>query len=105
MARGPHDRAEGDLDEREREILKSVIQAHIVTGEPIGSRTISRGAGLDLSAATIRNIMADLEERGLLVQPHPSAGRLPTDRAYRLYVDQLMGHARVAVHQAQAIDD
>ncbi|HEX6852409.1 MAG TPA: heat-inducible transcriptional repressor HrcA [Candidatus Polarisedimenticolaceae bacterium] len=92
------------LDPREREILKSVIQAHIVTGEPVGSRTISKSWGLDLSPATIRNIMSDLEERGLLVQPHPSAGRLPTDRAYRLFVDRMMGPARVAAQQAQAID-
>lgn len=105
MAKGPHDRRDDPLDEREREILKSVIQAHILSGEPIGSRTISRGIGLDLSPATIRNTMSDLEERGLLVQPHPSAGRVPTDRAYRFYVDRLMGQARVAAQQAHAIDE
>ena len=93
------------LDPREREILKSVIQAHIVTGEPIGSRTLSKETKLDLSAATIRNIMADLEERGLLSQPHTSAGRVPTDSAYRLYVDQLMGPVRMSASDAQAIDE
>ena len=69
------------LDDRAGEILKSVIQAHVITGEPVGSRSLSRGAGLDLSPATIRNVMSDLEERGLLSQPHASAGRVPTDLA------------------------
>jgi heat-inducible transcriptional repressor len=92
------------LDERELEILKSVIQAHVITGEPVGSRTLSRGAGLDLSPATIRNVMSDLEERGLLIQPHASAGRVPTDRAYRLYVDNLTGRPRIGAGQAQEID-
>jgi heat-inducible transcriptional repressor len=106
MTRGTEEQGEQlDLDPREREILKSIIQAHTLTGEPVGSRTLSRARGLDLSPATIRNIMADLEERGLLVQPHPSAGRVPTDRAYRLYVDRLMGEApRMTAAQAQAID-
>jgi heat-inducible transcriptional repressor len=99
------DRSDGSLDAREREILKSVIQVHIVTGEPIGSRTLSKETRLDLSAATIRNIMADLEERGLLSQPHTSAGRVPTDSAYRLYVDQLMGPVRMSAVEAQAIDE
>jgi heat-inducible transcriptional repressor len=71
----------------------------------VGSRTVSKGRGLDLSPATIRNIMADLEERGLLVQPHASAGRIPTDAAYRLYVDRLMSPPRVAPTEAQAIDE
>jgi heat-inducible transcriptional repressor len=66
----------GELDDRQGEILKSVIQAHVLTGEPVGSRTLSRGAGLDLSPATIRNVMSDLEERGLLSSPHASAGRI-----------------------------
>jgi heat-inducible transcriptional repressor len=94
-----------ELDGREREILRSVIQAHSLSGEPVGSRTVSRGRGLDLSPATIRNIMSDLEEKGLLSQPHPSAGRIPTDRAYRLYVDRLMGPAKMVPGQAQAIDE
>lgn len=105
MRKDSSDRPDAGLDAREREILKSVIQAHIVTGEPIGSRTLSKGTRLDLSAATIRNIMSDLEERGLLTQPHASAGRVPTDRAYRLYVDQLMGPVRVSPSQTQAIDE
>jgi heat-inducible transcriptional repressor len=93
------------LGAREREVLKSVIRAHIVTGVPVGSKTLSLGTGMDLSPATIRNVMAELEERGLLVQPHPSAGRVPTDTAYRLYVDHWMGAPRVVPAQAQAIDE
>ncbi len=100
-------RGHGDieLDLREREILRTVIQSHILSGEPVGSRTVSRGRGLDLSPATIRNIMSDLEEMGLLAQPHPSAGRIPTDRAYRLYVDRLMGPPKMAPAQLLAIDE
>ncbi len=94
-----------ELDLREREILRSVIQAHVLTGEPVGSRTLSRERALDLSPATIRNIMSDLAEKGLLSQPHPSAGRVPTDRGYRLYVDRLMEPARMAPAQAHAIDE
>jgi heat-inducible transcriptional repressor len=95
----------GDLDDRAGEILKSVIHAHVITGEPIGSRTLSRAAGLDLSPATIRNVMSDLEERGLLSQPHASAGRIPTDLAYRLYVDRLMSRPPLSAGHAQAIDE
>jgi len=95
----------GDLDDRAGEILKSVIHAHVITGEPVGSRTLSRGAGLDLSPATIRNVMSDLEERGLLSQPHASAGRVPTDLAYRIYVDRLMSRPPIDVGHAHAIDE
>lgn len=92
------------LDRRQEAILKSVIREHILTGEPIGSRTVSRARRLDLSPATIRNIMAELEERGLLTRPHVSAGRLPTAQAYRLYVDRMLGNPRVSAPQVQAID-
>jgi len=95
----------GDLDDRSGEILKSVIQAHVLTGDPVGSRTLSRGAGLDLSPATIRNVMSDLEERGLLSQPHASAGRIPTDLAYRLYVDRLMSLPTIDAGHAHEIDE
>ncbi|HEY7676016.1 MAG TPA: heat-inducible transcriptional repressor HrcA, partial [Candidatus Methylomirabilis sp.] len=78
------------LNPREREVLKAIIQDHILTAEPIGSRTISRRHALHLSPASIRNIMADLEDLGFLAQPHTSAGRVPTDRGYRVYVDSLM---------------
>lgn len=79
-----------ELDERKVKILRAIIQNYQETGEPVGSRTISKFTDLNLSSATIRNEMADLEEMGLIVQPHTSAGRIPTDQGYRLYVDQLM---------------
>ena len=93
------------LEHRECEVLKSVIRGHIESGVPVGSRTVSRKLGLDLSPATIRNVMADLEERKLLSQPHPSAGRVPTDMAYRLYVDRFMSRPKMSHAQAQAIDE
>ena len=104
-ARGRDRGRPGGLGAREREVLRSVIRAHIVTGAPVGSKTLSLGTGMDLSPATIRTVMAELEERGLLVQPHTSAGRVPTDTAYRLYVDHWMGASRVVPAQAQAIDE
>lgn len=79
-----------ELDDRKLKILNAIIQNYQETGEPVGSRTISKYTDLNLSSATIRNEMADLEEMGLIVQPHTSAGRIPTDQGYRLYVDQLM---------------
>lgn len=77
------------LDDRKQQILKAIIHTYITTAEPVGSRTISRKYQVGLSAATIRNVMADLEEMGFLVQPHTSAGRVPTDKGYRFYVDSL----------------
>lgn len=79
-----------DLDERKRKILKAIIQTYLETGEPVGSRTISKYTDLNLSSATIRNEMSDLEEMGYILQPHTSAGRIPSDQGYRLYVDELM---------------
>ena len=91
---GAHDYAPetgiGALNARSREILRLVVDAYVETGEPVGSRTLSRRLGLGLSAATIRNVMADLEEAGLLHAPHTSAGRLPTDAGLRLFVDGLL---------------
>lgn len=78
------------LDERKKKILCAVIRNYLETGEPVGSRTISKYTDLNLSSATIRNEMADLEESGYIIQPHTSAGRIPTDKAYRLYVDDMM---------------
>ncbi|MFQ3580705.1 MAG: heat-inducible transcriptional repressor HrcA [Chloracidobacterium sp.] len=83
-------RATHGLDERSHELLLALVRLHIATGEPIGSRTLSKQAGQTLSPASIRNIMADLEEQGYVVQPHTSAGRVPTDRGYRYYVDNLV---------------
>lgn len=79
-----------ELDERKLTILKAIISNYLETGEPVGSRTISKYTDLNLSSATIRNEMADLEELGLIMQPHTSAGRIPTDKGYRLYVDRMM---------------
>ena len=79
-----------DLTARERQVLEAVIQSYVETAEPAASRTLSRRFGLGVSPATIRNTMSDLEEKGYLFHPHTSAGRVPTDRAYRLYVDSLL---------------
>ena len=85
-----------ELSDRERRVLEAVIQSYVETAEPAGSRTISRRFGLGVSPATIRNTMSDLEEKGYLYHPHTSAGRVPTDVAYRLYVDSLMRVAPIA---------
>ena len=104
------------LSQRASSILLAVVTEYIETGTPVGSRTLSKRYGLDLSAASIRNVLADLEEEGLLYQPHTSAGRIPTDRAIRLFIDMLMElktvpaderaqlNARVAQIYAQSAD-
>ncbi len=79
-----------ELDERKKKILQAVIRNYLETGEPVGSRTISKYTDLNLSSATIRNEMADLEEMGYILQPHTSAGRIPSDKGYRFYVDTMM---------------
>jgi heat-inducible transcriptional repressor len=78
------------LDERARKLLKTLVERYIAEGQPVGSRTLSRASGLELSPATIRNVMADLEDLGLIVSPHTSAGRIPTARGYRLVVDTML---------------
>ena len=78
------------LDERKKKILKAIIRTYMETGEPVGSRTISKYADLHVSSATIRNEMSDLTDMGYIIQPHTSAGRIPSDKGYRLYVDELM---------------
>jgi heat-inducible transcriptional repressor len=80
-----------ELSRRERRVLEAVIRSYVETAEPAGSRTLSRRFGLGVSPATIRNTMSDLEEKGFLFHPHTSAGRVPTDKAYRTYVDSLLG--------------
>lgn len=79
-----------ELSERQLTILDAIIRNYLATGEPVGSRTISKYTDLNLSSATIRNEMSDLEEMGYIVQPHTSAGRIPSDKGYRLYVDHLI---------------
>ena len=78
------------LDDRSRSLMKALVERYIADGQPVGSRTLSRASGMDLSPATIRNVMSDLEEMGLIVSPHTSAGRIPTARGYRLFVDTML---------------
>jgi heat-inducible transcriptional repressor len=92
------------LDERSRDVLKSLVQLHVSTGEPVGSESLARALGRTLSSATLRNTMAELEKRGYLEQPHTSAGRQPTDEGYRVYVDSLMSHTSLAPRDAAAIE-
>ena len=80
----------GELNQRSREIFRHIVDAYVESGEPVGSRTISRRLGMSLSPATIRNVMADLEEMGLLFSPHTSAGRLPTEAGLSLFVHGLL---------------
>jgi len=91
-----------DLDERKVKILKAIIKNYLETGEPVGSRTISKLEGVNLSSATIRNEMADLEELGYIVQPHTSAGRIPSDKGYRFYVDDMMKQRESSVSKREA---
>ena len=85
------------LDERKIKILDAIIRTYLETGEPVGSRTISIYTDLNLSSATIRNEMSDLEELGYIIQPHTSAGRIPSDMGYRFYVDHLLEEDRKSV--------
>jgi len=90
------------LSERAQLLLKALIESYIRDGQPVGSRTLSRDSGLSLSSATIRNVMADLEELGFVVSPHTSAGRIPTDKGYRLFVDSLL---KLKPLQSEEVDD
>ena len=94
-------RSENMLDDRKMKILNAIIKNYLDTGEPVGSRTISKDADLNLSSATIRNEMSDLEDMGYILQPHTSAGRIPSDKGYRLYVDMLMSAREQEVHNIQ----
>lgn len=92
------------LNDREREILNAVVNSYIMTAEPVGSRTVVKRFGFDLSAATVRNVMADLEEQGFLQQVHTSSGRVPTDLGYRYYVDHLMHVQRLSLQERRRIE-
>lgn len=92
-----------DLDERKKKILYAIIKNYLETGEPVGSRTISKYTDLKLSSATIRNEMADLVELGYIIQPHTSAGRIPSDKGYRFYVDQMMAEKEREVDEMKEI--
>ena len=93
------------LDERKFMILKAIIDDYILTAMPVGSRTISRKSGVGFSPATIRNEMSDLEELGYLAQPHTSAGRVPSNKAYRLYVDSILSSGEISAEEKQRIED
>jgi heat-inducible transcriptional repressor len=93
------------LDERSRTLLKALVEHYIADGQPVGSRALSKFSGLDLSPATIRNVMADLEEAGFVASPHTSAGRVPTDRGYRLFVDSLLTVQTLEARQMGAMEE
>ena len=92
-----------DLDTRKQKILRAIIANYLETGEPVGSRTISKYTDLNLSSATIRNEMADLEEMGYIIQPYTSAGRIPSDQGYRFYVNQMMEERKEEEGERQAL--
>src|ERR1700680_3575297 len=97
--------ADPNIGTREREILTAIVETFITTGEPVGSRTLARANREGLSPASIRNVMADLSEAGFLEQPHASAGRVPTTEAYRYYVEQISGTARLAPQEETMISE
>ncbi len=90
------------MDDRAKILLKALVERYIADGQPVGSRTLSRASGLELSAATIRNVMADLEELGLIVSPHTSAGRVPTARGYRMFVDTMLTARQLSLNDLDA---
>ena len=92
-----------ELDDRKVTILKAIIKTYLETGEPVGSRTISKYTDLKLSSATIRNEMSDLEEMGYIQQPHTSAGRIPSDKGYRFYVNQIMQEKEQEVTEVKSL--
>ena len=93
-----------DISERKKKILAAVVDSYVETAEPVGSKTIAESSGLDISSATIRNEMADLEAMGYLEQPHTSAGRIPSPKGYRLYVNELMDDYRLSLQETQRIN-
>ncbi len=93
------------LDERAKLLLKALVERYIADGQPVGSRTLSKASGLELSPATIRNVMSDLEDLGLIVSPHTSAGRIPTARGYRLFVDTMLTVQRGAIPEHRLAHD
>lgn len=94
-----------DLSDRKKRILRAIIENYVETAEPVGSKSISSAPGLDVSPATIRNEMADLEALGLLEQPHTSAGRIPSSKGYRIYVNELMSDYRLSVQETKSLNE
>ena len=95
---------ESMLDKRAQVLLKTLIERYIAEGEPIGSRTLSKYSGLDLSPATIRNVMSDLEELGFIASPHTSAGRIPTPAGYRFFVDTLLAVKQLETQELSRLE-
>src|SRR5437879_11963209 len=95
---------EDDLDSRAREVLREIIMQHVATGEAISSRSLARSGRFRLSPASLLNVMADLEDLGYLQQPHTSAGRVPTDRGYRFFIDHLMKSRSLTHRERESID-
>src|SRR5690606_20037916 len=93
-----------DLTDRERQVLEAVVRTYVASAEPTGSRTLSRAFDLGVSAATVRNTMSDLEEKGYLYHPHTSAGRVPTDLAYRFFVDRLMEPLALSAAERESLE-
>src|SRR5205823_386124 len=93
------------MDTRAQHLLKLLVERYIAEGQPVGSRALSRQPGLDLSPATIRNVMADLEELGYITSPHTSAGRVPTSRGYRFFVDSLMVMQPLEAMEIQRVEE
>ncbi len=102
---GPFDLHGHDLDPRAREVLREIVMQHIASGEAISSRTLAKCGRFDLSPASLRNVMADLEDLGYLQQPHTSAGRVPTDRGYRFFINHLMKSRALTPREREVIDD
>ena len=93
-----------DLTERKRRILRAIIDSYIQSAEPVGSKAIASAIGMEVSSATIRNEMADLESMGLLEKPHTSAGRIPSPKGYRLYVNELMEEHKLSLQETERIN-
>ena len=89
-------------DDRKREILAAIVKAHIATGQPVGSMALAKRSSERLSSATIRNICSELEDEGYLTHPHTSAGRMPTDKGYRFYVDRVIGSTKLSRSETAA---
>src|SRR5216117_4364736 len=96
---------EDELDSRARDVLREIVMQHVATGEAISSRSLAKCGRFQLSPASLRNVMADLEDLGYLQQPHTSAGRVPTDRGYRFFINYLMKSRGVTQRERDAIDD
>src|SRR5437016_13658138 len=94
-----------ELDSRAREVLREIVIQHIASGEAISSRSLAKGGRFQLSPASLRNVMADLEDLGYLAHPHTSAGRVPTDRGYRFFIDHLMKSRMLTQRERETIDE